>query len=71
MTYEPYLEDDEDLIDITKLAATELADHCITLYEAAQHERKKVAKRLLIAEYNKAAKYYNDNIQKVMTIWKL
>lgn len=70
MTPQPYVEDDEDLIDITTLAATDLADHCIMLWEKIGHERKKVAKRILITEYNTAATYYNNNIQKVMSLWK-
>lgn len=64
-----YNDELEESIDITKMAATELADYCIELYEAIQRERKKIPKRKLIAEYNKAANYYNNNIQKVMKLW--
>jgi len=59
----PY-DEPEETIDITKLAATELADHLIDLYEQIQRERKKVPRLKLINEYNVAAKYYNSNIQK-------
>lgn len=65
----PYDEPDEP-IDITKLAATELADHLIDLYEAIQRERKKLPRLKIIKQYNEAARYYNSHIAKVMSYVK-
>lgn len=63
-------DDQEEPVDITKLAATELADHCIDLFEQIQHEKNKILRRNLISRYDAAAKYYNSNINNVMKLWK-
>lgn len=50
------------------MSAPELADYCLNLFEQIGRERKKRIKTMLIHKYNAAAKYYNDNINKVMKL---
>lgn len=61
--------EEQEPIDITKFAATELADYCIDLWEKIHRERSKLVKRLLTKQYNEAANYYNNNVNpKIMKL---
>lgn len=51
--------------ELGDLFPVKLADHCIDLYEAIRHEQKEVKREELIKQYNKAANYYNNNINNI------
>lgn len=59
------LEDNEPL-DLNKMFAIQIVDHCIELHEAIQHTSIEPKRTELVKQYTEAAKYYDISIKNVI-----